>query len=557
MDPVVVDDVNALNWNCSADVVVIGYGGAGAAAALDAREQGAEVVVVERFGGGGATRYSGGIIYAGGTRFQKEAGYDDDSEKMCAYLAMEVGDAVRPETLRRFCDGSAADLDWLISHGVRFASSVYKEKTTFPPEGKFLYFSGNEKTSRFAAKTPPMPRGHRVFGPGYGGVPYFAAMAGSVDRLGVDVRRHEKANRLIVDKAGRVVGVEVISLPPSFHERHEKLYRKISPYVPFRNRTYEKLLAALHDLETKEGRALLIRARSGVVLATGGFPFNREQVARYNPGLAANYPLLQRLAMPGSDGSGIELGVSVGGATGYMDSFLVNRVLAPPAAQVRGVLVNEQGRRFVNEDAYIAVVGSAISKQSEGTAWLIFSARDFRRTIRQSLFSGWYMLKFFGGQALLNLILGGTKRHRRLDRLAAACGIDPAALVETAMEHDRAIVENRPDELGKVNDCRDLLGDGPYYAVNMSMWNRYSLTIFMTLGGLTVNEETGAVTRADGSEVTGLHAAGMSAVGLHSNGYISGLSLADGVFSGRRAGRHAAAGVRSSNETGRTADGVV
>src|SRR4051812_35651025 len=120
MDPIIVDDVDSLEWDNTTDVVVIGYGGAGASAALEAREQGADVVIVERFGGGGATRYSGGIVYAGGTRFQKEAGYDDDSQKMYDYLTMEVGNVVSPDTLRRFCDGSAADLDWMIGHGVQF-----------------------------------------------------------------------------------------------------------------------------------------------------------------------------------------------------------------------------------------------------------------------------------------------------------------------------------------------------------------------------------------------------------------------------------------------------
>jgi 3-oxo-5alpha-steroid 4-dehydrogenase len=74
----------------------------------------------------------------------------------------------------------------------------------------------------------------------------------------------------------------------------------------------------------------------------------------------------------------------------------------------------------------------------------------------------------------------------------------------------------------------------------MSMANRHALTKFMTLGGLKVDEDTGAVVREDGSEIHGLYAAGMTAVGLHSNGYISGLSLGDGVFSGRRAARSAA-----------------
>jgi 3-oxo-5alpha-steroid 4-dehydrogenase len=62
----------------------------------------------------------------------------------------------------------------------------------------------------------------------------------------------------------------------------------------------------------------------------------------------------------------------------------------------------------------------------------------------------------------------------------------------------------------------------------------------LTLGGLTVDETTGEVLRADDSPIRGLHAAGRTAVGLCSRSYVSGLSLADCVFSGRRAGRHAA-----------------
>lgn len=62
----------------------------------------------------------------------------------------------------------------------------------------------------------------------------------------------------------------------------------------------------------------------------------------------------------------------------------------------------------------------------------------------------------------------------------------------------------------------------------------------LTLGGLTVDEETGEVLSASGTPVGGLYAAGRSAVGLCSNSYVSGLSLADCDFSGRRAGQHLA-----------------
>lgn len=70
-------------WNAEADVVIIGFGGAGACAALEAAQQGASVLVLDRFHGGGATSASGGVIYAGGgTPYQKAAGYDDTVEEM-------------------------------------------------------------------------------------------------------------------------------------------------------------------------------------------------------------------------------------------------------------------------------------------------------------------------------------------------------------------------------------------------------------------------------------------------------------------------------------------
>ena len=167
MSPIIVDDAGSVNWDRQADVVVVGFGGAGASAALEAREAGADVILIDRFGGGGTTGYSGGVIYAGATRFQREAGFADTVDNMHAYLEMEVGDAVRPETLRRFCEGSAADVDWLIGHGVRYASDAYLDKITYPPEGKFLYYSGNEKSPAFAEKAEPAPRGHRAVGAGF------------------------------------------------------------------------------------------------------------------------------------------------------------------------------------------------------------------------------------------------------------------------------------------------------------------------------------------------------------------------------------------------------
>src|SRR5690606_23457879 len=122
-----------------ADLVIIGFGGAGAAAGLEACEQGASVLALDRFEGGGATAYSGGVVYAGGTRYQRAAGFDDTADEMYRYLDYE-GTAVKAETLRRFCDTSSENLEWVARHGVQFEGSFYPHRTAYPPNGWYLYF---------------------------------------------------------------------------------------------------------------------------------------------------------------------------------------------------------------------------------------------------------------------------------------------------------------------------------------------------------------------------------------------------------------------------------
>jgi 3-oxo-5alpha-steroid 4-dehydrogenase len=233
------------------------------------------------------------------------------------------------------------------------------------------------------------------------------------------------------------------------------------------------------------------------------------------------------------------MATGLGAATGYMNSIYIARNMAPPEALLEGILVNARGERFVPEDAYVSYIGRELAAQPGGKAWLILPAGTFRRSIKDALFCGWQRMKYFGAPMLLNYLLGGTKRGRAA-RLARKLEIDPAGLQATIAAHDQAIAAGAPDAIGKTDELRRPLGTGTLYAVNMSMANRHALTKFMTLGGLRVDEENGIVLREDGTGIPGLYAAGMTAVGLHSNGYISGLSLGDGVFSGRRAARAAA-----------------
>ena len=112
--PLRVRDAAQLAWDDSADLLVVGFGGAGVCAAIEAASQGVSVLALDRFQGGGATARSGGVVYAGGgTSQQAEAGVEDTVAAMYDYLRQEVGEAVSAETLRGFCQDSRANLAWL------------------------------------------------------------------------------------------------------------------------------------------------------------------------------------------------------------------------------------------------------------------------------------------------------------------------------------------------------------------------------------------------------------------------------------------------------------
>jgi 3-oxo-5alpha-steroid 4-dehydrogenase len=542
--PLTVTDPAQLEWSDAADVVVIGFGCAGASAAIEAREHRADVLVVDRFEGGGATAYSGGIYYAGNTPYQRAAGYDDDPEQMARYLAMEIGDAVREDTLRRFCAQSAENLQWLEAHGVPFNGKLFKGKTTFPPGDHYLYFSGNEKIERYSRHAKPAPRGHRIFGKGWTGKVLFAALADAARRLGVGFNPHARAQRLVLDSRGRVLGIEVVELPEAQRRDHQALYRRVDPMQPF---GFDKAVRAIDEcraLEAACGERRLIRARRGVVLATGGFAYNLDMLREHLPKYAEHAAALLRLGSMGCDGSGLQLARSAGAAVDKMQRLFAGRSIAPPFEQLRGIIVNRDGRRFINEDAYNATLGEAIANQPGSSAWLILDGRTFWAVVRRLLprgdgfFMTWYV------PALLNILFGGTRRAPSMAALARKCGIDAAGLERELSDYNDAARSGRVDAHGKLADYVQPIAGRSYYALNMSMPNRYSFMLFFTLGGVKVDEDSGLVLKSDGTSIPGLYAAGRVAVGVCSNSYAcSGLSLADGVFSGRRAGRHCATGV--------------
>ncbi|GAC79444.1 putative oxidoreductase [Gordonia malaquae NBRC 108250] len=203
--PIPVDQVEAFDHDV--DVLVVGFGCAGASAALEADAAGAQVVILEqRSGGGGSSALSGGEMYlGGGTSVQRACGFDDSASAMEAFLLAALGPDCDPEKVRLYCENSVAHFDWLVDQGVPFKDSLWPTPTWVPPTDDGLMWMG-EKAFPFADLAAPAPRGHRVTADGFGGKVLMDVLCRRVSESTVDVHVDTVALRLVVD-GDQVVGV--------------------------------------------------------------------------------------------------------------------------------------------------------------------------------------------------------------------------------------------------------------------------------------------------------------------------------------------------------------
>jgi 3-oxo-5alpha-steroid 4-dehydrogenase len=526
----------AEKWDAEVDVIVVGFGGAGAAAALEAAQQGASVLALDRFHGGGATAASGGVIYAGGgTPYQKAAGFDDTPEEMYRYLKSEVGDAVSDETLRRFCEQSPGMITWLEKAGVPFEGSLCPFKTSYPTDKYYIYFSGNENHTKFKAIAKPAPRGHRARGKGISGLTLFHAMEKAVRKQGVQVRCQTQVERLIFGEDGRVIGVEGRSMRPGgvsarLHGSISWINAKANTWMPPTGRRLNRLNSMIARRRAKPYRA---RARKAIILTAGGFMFNRDMVRQYNSMFLKCLPM----GTFGDDGVGIRLGESAGGATARMDRMSAWRFIVPPEPMMQGVLVNKQGQRICSEDLYGAVQGDYVVKNN-GIAYLVFDSKTYKEALSKigEQCAVWQKL------TAIPMLRITRKKAKSLKELAAKIRVSPQGLEETMTKYNDTARKGEPDPLGKTQRRFVPQDTPPFYALDCSLASRSGIpTAAMTLGGLAIDEKTGQVLRKDGTPIEGLYAAGRNAVGICGNGYFgSGTSISDCIFAGRRAGEHAA-----------------
>ena len=470
------------DWDHECDVAVVGHGVAGGAAAIEAARSGAETLVLERMTrGGGATALSTGLGYfGGGTSVQRACGFRDTVEEMQKSVALAAGEGADPERVRLYCEGSVEHFEWFRELGVEYNESYCAAKLTHPLTDECLLFSGNEQAHPFALQAQPIPRGHKPAREGEAGGYLMEAILAASAQAGATIVNECRVEALIQrEQDGRVVG-----------------------------------LAARHD-----GTPVKIKARRAVVLAAGGFIMNRDMVeAHAAPLLRCNY----RLGTPGDDGTGIRLGMGVGGVAINRHEGLVLNSYYPPEAHCKGVLVNGRGERFINEDAYIGRTSDAILYAAEGRAFLIVDD------------------EIYGPTQAMHKLVAVEESFEALER---ALSLPRGALVATLLEYNRGAVAGEDAVFHKSRNYLRPLSCPPYAALDCSTDN--SIFGVFTLGGLAV-KATGEVLTAEGETVPGLFAAGRTTAGLCREGrtYASGLSIGDASFFGRLAGRQAAGAPR-------------
>lgn len=536
-EPLVIHDPDRHPWNRTVDVAVVGLGIAGASAALEAAHHGVDVLALDRLAGGGASGLSGGVVYAGGgTRQQREAGIEDTPENMYEYLKIQVGGVVSDVTLHHFCQQSVANLEWLESFGVRFGSRYYKEKNSFPGGSWGIYHSGNEAYAPYNAQTTTAARGHVTQGGGYFGGP--ALMGPLLQSMRqhprITVQSYAEVHQLIVDEQHNVVGLRYrlgaqSGLLKALRDTLNKIASKINIGLPQAGIP----LRVLANLFQKWDKEQSVRVKKGIVLSAGGFVFNKAMVEQ-----ATGHRMLTPHAL-GEDcnGSGIRLGLAQGAGVGRLDRLTYWRFYAPPHAWLKAIAVGNKGQRLCNEALYGATVADAMLEKSEGRGWLILD--------QPLMDEAWTQLRNDKSLALVQKLMSlmyifrCTVKAASLPAIANRIGVPVTSLTQTLDDYNLRIRDGLPDEYAKPDKYRIAIGNGNYYAIDISIGSKFPCPT-LTLGGLSVDEESGQVTREDGTIIPKLYAAGRNAVGLCAHTYISGLSLADGLFSGRRAGRHVA-----------------
>ena len=514
------------------DVVVAGSGAAGLTAALTAAHLGLSVLVIEKAGHfGGSTARSGGGIWAPGNTVLRDARVADTPEQARAYLAHVAGDV------------PAGRQEALLEHGPEMLSLVLAKtplRLAWVP-GYADYYPEAPGGLAAGRSIEPVPLdGRKVLG-------------GELDRLArpylpspvaitqaeyrwLSLGRHPRGIRAGLRVAGRaararLLGQRTLSLGQALAAglRAGLLTAGVPVWLD----------TPLTGLEVEDGRVTgvrvrgepaLIKARRGVLIATGGFERDEEMRRRYQ---RAPTGTEWTTGAPGNTGDGIRAGLDLGADAGLMDDAWWGPSIPLPGGpyfclaerSLPGcVLVNGAGQRFVNEsapyvDAVHAMYDGNTPENPHIPAWLVFDQRYRDRYVFAGLPPGralprrWYAA-------------GAVLRADDLAGLARAAGVDADGLIKTVTRFNEFAAAGRDEDFGRGDSAYDrYYGDPRLANPNLAPLARppfYAVKIVPgdlgTKGGLRTDERA-RVLRPDGTAIEGLFAAGNASAAVMGHSY--------------------------------------
>lgn len=449
------------------DVVVIGAGGAGFSAAITAKNAGANVVLLEKMPAvGGNSLISGAEMNVARNWVQPKLGINDDSPELHAQDTFKGGDGKGDMKVINVMTHEALDAaKWCRDYlGVRF-------------EDDNLFFFGGHSRKRAL-----IPVGHT-------GTEFIAKFQAKADELGIPVITNMKAEELIKDKDGRVVGVKA----------------------------------------TMDGSEYTFNAKGGVVLATGGFGANPEMVKKYNPKIDERFKTTDA---PGSTGEALYMAERAGAELvnmGYIQTYPICDPLSGAIELIAdarfdgAIMLNQEGKRFVEELQRRDVLSEAILNQTGQYCWVLWN--DNIGKISNTVKAHANEYEAFTKQGIMTTC----------DDLKCI-----ADFTKIPFDQLQKTVKRVSDMAGKGNDKdfnhRSGLVDmqqGKYYVIKAVPSTHH------TMGGVRINEKAEALT-AEGKVIPGLWAAGEVTGVTHGTNRLGGNAYTDIIVFGRIAGEAAA-----------------
>lgn len=445
------------NQTLDVDVVVVGGGVSGLSAAIEAATNGADVLILEKQGiVGGATSRSGGKIIANNTETQKSLGIEDSNELMFNYLKEVGGELINEEKLKKFVYNSLNNFNWMVDMGVD-VQDVEPIHSSLNPWRVHNTRGGGGMTD------------------GHGGQ-IIVPMMKKYQELDGDVIYNVTANELLTNDNNEIIGVKGIN---------------------------------------KDGDTITVNAKS-VILATGGFTSNKEMMAKYadfTEGYSAQVPV-------GNVGDGIKMAQSVGGQifeNPSVQTVYVSRTSGVGINEESGLIVKEDGKRFVNEYTYQYHIGDTMRKEKSSLAYYIATSTDPNPTVQ------------------LAMSLDSTACADSIEELAKIIEVDSSILKSTVDRYNELCDKGIDEDFGKSSDKMYPIKGEKYYAIKLSP----SATV--TFSGIVTDLES-RVLDSNNSPIKGLYAAGETAFpGLFGTEYPGcGVAISSGSYYGRVAGENAA-----------------